>query len=883
MTQTSHRRAVGGLASGLIAAVGLVLTVAAPADPPHLVLTGTDAVLGQSIHVTAELSETPNASGEISFEVFGPGDSTCSGPALAPAPASASVAGEGQYVSGEITPATAGSYYWSAHYSGDLENPPADSVCSAISSVGKASPDLTGDASAGVVGAVIHDEASVAGGFSPTGELTFSVYGPTDTGCTTPLATAAVPLQDAHATSADYLAQQAGGFRWTVAYGGDANNEAAILGCGAANQTSTVGKASPTLAGTATATASVGQSIGDSVTLSEGFSAGGQLVFRAYGPNDGTCAGTTTYEQTVPVSGNGTYSPAGFTPASTGSYKWTVEYAGDANNEAAALGCGIENQTSAVGKVSPVLAGTASSAARIGQSIGDSIALSEGFSATGQLVFRAYGPNDGTCASTATYEQTVPVSGNGTYSPAGFTPTLAGSYRWTVEYGGDANNEAAILGCGAANQTSTVGKASPSLAGTASSAAKVGESITDSVTLSEGFSAGGQLVFRAYGPNDGTCAGTTTYEQTVPVNGNGTYSPAGFAPPSAGLYKWTVEYSGDANNEAAALGCGIGDQASAVGTIAVTMTAGATSGTVGDPIGATATIAEGAIPKGQLTFKAFFPNDATCSGAVAFSSTVSVSGNGQYRSAAFVPSRVGAFRWTVAYSGDANHAATTASCGKATSSIAQAAPTIAGAVPQQLAVGTSFQDTATLRGGYSPTGTITFQIYGPVASGCPQPAFVDTVSIAGNGAFSSDPFVPQRPGRYSFVAIYSGDSSNKKAAEPCDSASEVVEVRKRTPKVKPRARLAGGRRISIRASLSGSFSPSGAINFRLYRPDDKHCRHKPVFSGGVAVKSNGNVSLAQYLATRSGVYRLSVAYSGDPRNRRYKAKCGDAQSIRVSS
>jgi hypothetical protein len=169
-----------------------------------------------------------------------------------------------------------------------------------------------------------------------------------------------------------------------------------------------------------------------------------------------------------------------------------------------------------------------------------------------------------------------------------------------------------------------------------------------------------------------------------------------------------------------------------------------------------------------------------------------------------------------------------------------------------------------------------------VAAGCAKPAFVDTVAVAGNGTFGSDPFVAQRPGRYSFVAGYSGDSANKRATEPCDSAGQVVEVQKRAPKVKPRALLVRGRRMSIRARLSGSFSPSGTITFRLYGPGDKRCRRKPAFSGGVTVKSNGNVPLAQYLAPRSGIYRLSVAYSGDQRNRRYKVGCGGAQAIRVS-
>jgi hypothetical protein len=163
-----------GIATGtIVAGLGLFFAVTAPADPPGLGLVATNTVIGGTIHATAHLSESPTASGEISFEVFGPGDTDCSGPALSPAPAAATVIGTGDYASGDFTPPTAGTYRWSAHYSGDLENAHLDATCAAISTVGKVSPGLTGNASNAVVGGAIHDEATLSGGFSPSGEVTF--------------------------------------------------------------------------------------------------------------------------------------------------------------------------------------------------------------------------------------------------------------------------------------------------------------------------------------------------------------------------------------------------------------------------------------------------------------------------------------------------------------------------------------------------------------------------------------------------------------------------------------------------------------------------------------------------------------------------------------
>jgi hypothetical protein len=761
----SRRRATAGAA--VATALVLILAVSAPAAPPTLTVEATDVVIGESIHATAELAESPGASGEISFEVFAADDPECEEPALDQS--SAAVSGESEYPSEDFEPTAAGDYHWIARYSGDEANEPAESLCEAISTVTKASPELTGNATSSVVGGSIHDEVTLTEGFSPGGEVTFSVYGPDDTGCDTPLATSTGTLSNDEAASDDFTPQSAGEFRWSASYPGDANNEPFDLDCEATGQTSTVAKATPSLSGSASS-GTVGAAIHDEVTVTAGASPGGEVTFKVYGPGDASCA----------------------TPLKT---------------------------TSAT------------------------------------------------------------VASSGKATSGDFLSQQAGAYRWTASYGGDANNEAASLGCNASGQTSSLAKASPTLGATATSTVVVGNTITDKANLSGGFSPGGEIVFRAYGPGDATCGGAPAYEAAETVSGNGPYSPAGFAP-GPGLYRWTAEYKGDGNNNSSSLGCNVGDQASAVGTIDVKLSASAANGTVGNTVTATAIIGEGAKPGGQIVFKAFPPGDSSCFGAAAFSSTVAVAGNGSYRSGSFAPARVGSFRWTIAYSGDPNHAPATVGCGSASSAISQAKPTIAGAAPPSIPVGTAFRDAATLGGGFKPGGKITFRIYGPVVSGCAAPAYVNTVAVSGNGTFSSDPFVPLRTGRYSFTASYSGDAENQAASEPCDSPSQVVQVVKRSPKVKPRASLLG-KQISIRARLSGGVSPSGRITFRLFGPDDRRCHRKPKFAGAVRVKSNGTFPLARYLATKPGIYRLSVGYTGDQRNRRFSGSCASAQQIRI--
>ncbi len=92
---------------------------------------------------------------------------------------------------------------------------------------------------------VISDKANVTGGNSPTGTVTFALYGPGDTSCTgTNLAAghsgfANVPLTCGSATSAAFTTTQVGTYNWTASYSGDANNNPAVSACGSEQVTVT--------------------------------------------------------------------------------------------------------------------------------------------------------------------------------------------------------------------------------------------------------------------------------------------------------------------------------------------------------------------------------------------------------------------------------------------------------------------------------------------------------------------------------------------------------------------------------------------------------------------------------------------------------------------
>jgi len=127
---------------------------------------------------------------------------------------------------------------------------------------------------------------------------------------------------------------------------------------------------------------------------------------------------------------------------------------------------------------------------------------------------------------------------------------------------------------------------------------------------------------------------------------------------------------------------------------------------------------------------------------------------------------------------DANGNQQTASV---TYTVAKALPTLTTEASGPITLGGSIADTATLVGGHSPGGTITFRAYGPDDEACAAaPAYTSAaVPVSGNGAYASAPaFTPAAPGTYRFTASYSGDAENEAAVSPCNAASESVTVRK---------------------------------------------------------------------------------------------------------
>ncbi|MEW5991912.1 MAG: hypothetical protein AB1736_11285 [Chloroflexota bacterium] len=588
--------------------------------------------------------------------------------------------------------------------------------------------------------------------------------------------------------------------------------------------------------------------------------------------------------QDKPVNGSGDATSNAVSPTAPGWYCFRAEYTPAQGSKY--LPASHTNNTTEcfeVLKRNPAIVTSANQTVSAGSSISDSATLSGGFNPTGTITFNAYGPNDATCAAAAVFTTSLPVdAGNGTYGPVSFTPAVAGVYRWIASYSGDANNNPVSGACNDAGETDTVNKVNPSIVTFANQTVTIGADISDSATLSNGVNPTGSITFTAYGPNDATCTGTPAFSTSVAVSGNGTYGPVSFTPSAVGTYRWIASYGGDGNNNPVAGVCNdAGETDTVVKASPAIVTSADESVVIGADISDSATLSNGVNPTGSITFTAYGPGDDNCDGTPAFSTSVAVSGNGTYGPVSFTPGATGTYHWIASYSGDANNNPVAGACGDAgeNDTATPKNPLLTTTASASVVVGGSITDTAHLSGGFNPTGTITFNLYGPDDATCSVSIFSDTDVVSGNGDYVSDPpFVTSAAGTYRWIASYSGDANNNPVSGACNDANENVIVTKDSPEISTTASgsVVVGGDIWDTAHLSGGFNPTGTITFELWGPDNATCAGDPIFSDTAAVNGNGDYVSDPFTTAAAGTYRWIASYSGDANNNPVAGDCNDA-------
>ncbi len=309
--------------------------------------------VGTVIHDTATITGGNGPTGTVTFRLFAnTADCTAGTGALSTSTEALSATAPILATSKDFVTAGVGTFQWLASYSGDQANHTVSSVCgSEPVSVSKATPSISTHASAGgPLGTAIHDSATVTGGDSPTGTVTFTLFAGTAS-CTDGNALYTSPAEPLSttapftATSGAYTPAGLGTFQWRATYSGDAHNQGTSSACG--DEPDSIGQAAPAITTTASAGGVAPVSVHDTATLAGGANPSGTVVFALY-PDTASCSAGTGALYTSPAEtlSAGAATSGSFSLATAGTDQWKATYSGDTNNAAVSSTCGDEPVTS---------------------------------------------------------------------------------------------------------------------------------------------------------------------------------------------------------------------------------------------------------------------------------------------------------------------------------------------------------------------------------------------------------------------------------------------------------------------------------------------------------------------------------------------------------
>jgi hypothetical protein len=304
----------------------------------------------------------------------------------------------------------------------------------------------------------------------------------------------------------------------------------------------------------------------------------------------------------------------------------------------------------------------------------------------------------------------------------------------------------------------------------------VNDILQDSAQLSGGYNPSGTIMFELYDPSDPTCVGEPAYSETVPVSGSGIYNTStGYQANMAGTWRWVAIYSGDNYNNPVSSGCNDEQVTIIKYTSTTTTLPDPASGYVGDMLNDTATVTSDNSPSGQVTFKLYEPGDTTCQSPV-FTETVDLVDGSASTTTGYMAGLAGTWRWTADYSGDYANFASSSGCNDELVVIGKASPNITTQPdPADGIIGVRLHDTATVTGGFNPTGMVTFRLFEPGDTTCTSPVHTETVDLVGGSAATEGGFLSNQAGVWRWTAEYSGDINNNSDVSGCQDELVTIE------------------------------------------------------------------------------------------------------------
>ena len=293
------------------------------------------------------------------------------------------------------------------------------------------------------------------------------------------------------------------------------------------------------------------------------------------------------------------------------------------------------------------------------------------------------------------------------------------------------------------------------------------------------------------------------------------------------------------------------------------VTLAATSASLGDSATLTGTTSS----TGTITFTLIATDGTT----VVDTASVLVTGDGTYSPPNYVMpitgTVTGTYTWQATYLGGDGSTAQDQGGTAEQVTVGQAGPTLTTQASPGVVVGGTVTDTATLSGGYAPTGMITFTLTAPDGKTAVD---TETATVAGNGNYTTPAgYAAMAAGLYQWSASYSGDANNSTAQDQGGTAEQVT-VGKHSTSLGTTVDDAGtngawnelettGSSAYDTSTVSGvtGIAPTGTVSYTFWA--NGTCNGTGAAAGTVIIGMQSSPE-GPLLA---GAYSFKAAYSGD--------------------
>ena len=751
--------------------------------------------IGTKVYDTATLSgETSTAGGTVSYALYS--DSNCTIQVADLTPSTDTVVNGQLPNSAPYTFDSAGTYYFQATYSGDVNNAGAVSSCTSEEMVvQKDKPTISTQTVPGspvAIGTSVHDTAALQGATSNAGgAVTYALY--KDSACSQEVAdltpTDNSVLNGVVPASKSYTFTSAGIWYFQATYSGD-NNNAGPVSSPCTSEEIVVSEDSPSIS-TQTVPGSpvaIGASVYDTATLSGATAnASGYVTYGLF--SDSSCsqevADLTPTDNSVVNAVVPASEPYTFTAA--GTYYFRATYSGD-NNNTGPVSSPCMSEVMVVQKDTPTISTQTvpGSPVAIGTPVYDTATLSGATAnASGYVTYGLF--SDSSCKAEVANLTPTDNGVVGGVAPQSnpYTFTAAGTWYFQATYSGD-NNNAGPVSSPCMSEEMVVQKDTPTVSTQTvpGSPVAIGTSVYDTASLSGATAnASGTVSYGLF--SDSAC--TQEVADLTPTDNSVT---GGSVPESipytfnaAGTWYFQATYSGD-NNNAGPVSSPCGSEKVVVNENLVSISTQTVPGSpvaIGTSVHDTAALSGAtANASGYVTYGLF--SDSSCKSEVANLTPTdnSVVGGVVPASKSYTFNAAGTWYFQATYSGDSNNAGPVSSpCTSEAMVVSKDSPSIATktSAPSPVATNTSVHDTATLSGATSDaSGTVTYGLFSDSSCQVEVANLTPTDNSVVNGVVpDSNSYNFPTAGTYYFQATYSGDSNNAgPVSSPCTSEEMVV-------------------------------------------------------------------------------------------------------------